>query len=86
MLFPKSVNIQKFKEYLTKLREMNKDAKICCFMDNLTTHTSNKSKETMRKLGIKFIYGLSYWPDGNPIESTFSKVKQKFNIHLASII
>ena len=49
-------------------------------MDNLTTHTSKKSKETMRKLNIKPAYNLSYSPDLNPIESTFSKVKQKFKI------
>ena len=40
MIFPFSVNIAKFKEYLTKLREENEDEKICIFMDNLSTHTS----------------------------------------------
>ena len=42
MLFPRSVNIQKFKDYLIKLREVNGDAKICLFMDNLATHISPK--------------------------------------------
>ena len=69
------MNIAKFKEYLTKLREVNGDSKICLFMDNLTTHTSNKSKETMRLLGIKYIWNIAYSPDYNPIESVFSKVK-----------
>ena len=40
MIFPFSVNIAKFKEYLTKLREENEGEKICIFMDNLSTHTS----------------------------------------------
>ena len=75
MIFPQSVNIPKFKEYLTKLREVNGDTKICLFMDNLTTHTSPKTRETMRKLHIKPIFNLSYSPDLNGIESTFSKVK-----------
>ena len=48
MIFPNSVNIAKFKEYLTKLREENEGEKICIFMDNLTTHTSQKSKDAMR--------------------------------------
>ena len=48
MLFPQSVNIPKFKEYLIRLRKENGDKKICLFMDNLTTHTSKKSKEMMR--------------------------------------
>ena len=75
MLFQKSVNVDKFKEYLEKLREENEDAKICIFMDNLTAHTSNKSKEAMNKLGFRYIYNVAYSPDFNPIEFIFSKVK-----------
>ena len=80
MLFPKSVNIQKFKEYLTRLRQENGDDKICLFMDNLTTHTSDKSKKTMRELGIRYIWNIAYSPDYNAVESVFSKVKQKFRV------
>ena len=80
MLFPQSVNIPKFKQYLTKLREVNGNAKLCIFMDNLTTHTSKKTKKTMQDLHIKALFNLSYSPDLNPIESTFSKVKQKFKV------
>ena len=78
MLFQKSVNVPKFQEYLTKLKEANNDAKICIFMDNLSVHTSNKSKDTMRQLGYRWIFNVPYAPDYNPIEFTFSKVKQKF--------
>jgi hypothetical protein len=74
------VNIPKFKQYLTKLREVNGDAKLCIFMDNLTTHTSKKTRKTMQDLHIKALFNLSYSPDLNPIESTFSKVKQKFKV------
>ena len=49
-------------------------------MDNLTTHTSKKTKKTMQDLHIKALFNLSYSPDLNPIESTFSKVKQKFKV------
>ena len=78
MLFPKSVNVDKFKEYLLKLKEKNGDDKICIFMDNLSAHTSNKSKDAMRELGFRYIYNVAYSPDFNPIEFVFSKVKQKF--------
>ena len=78
MLFPKSVNIPKFKEYLVKLREVNGDAKICLFMDNLTTHTSPKTKAEMRRLNFRFAYNIPNAPDYNPIESVFSKIKQSF--------
>ena len=60
MLFHQSVNIVKFKEYLIKLRQENGDDKICIFMDNLTTHTLKKTKETMRQLGIKYLFNLPY--------------------------
>ena len=60
MLFHQSVNIVKFKEYLIKLRQENGDDKICIFMDNLTTHTSKKTKETMRQLGNKYLFNLPY--------------------------
>ena len=86
MLFPKSVNIEKFQEYLTKLRAENGDAKICIFMDNLSVHTSNKSKDTMRQLGFRWIFNVPYEPDFNPIEFTFSKVKQKFRCLRAQMI
>ena len=78
MPFQRSVNISKFKEYLTRLREENGDDKICIFMDNLTTHTSNKTKKTMQALKIKYVWNISYSPDYNPIESVFSKIKQRF--------
>ena len=38
MLFEKSVNVEKFQEYLTQLRKENGDDKICIFMDNLSVH------------------------------------------------
>ena len=75
MLFPKSVNVDKFKEYLLRLKEKNGDDKICIFMDNLSAHTSNKSKDAMRELGFRYIYNVAYSPDFNPIEFVFSKVK-----------
>ena len=32
----------------------------------------------MRELKFRFIYNAAYSPDYNPIESAFSKMKQKF--------
>ena len=77
-LFERSVNIPKFKEYLAELREANGDDRICLFMDNLSAHTSKKSKEAMTRLGFRYIYNVAYAPDYNPIEFVFSKIKQKF--------
>jgi len=40
MVFPRSVDIPKFREYLGELRAANGEDKICLFMDNLSCHTS----------------------------------------------
>ena len=47
-------------------------------MDNLSAHTSERSKEAMRQHGFRFIYNVPYSPDYNPIESVFSQVKRNF--------
>ena len=74
-VFEFSVNVDKFIEYLDGLRDANGEDKICIFMDNLSAHTSNKSKDAMRELGFRYIYNVAYSPDFNPIEFVFSKVK-----------
>ena len=48
LIFERSVDIPKFKEWLMRLREENGNDKICLFMDQLSTHTSKKSKAAMR--------------------------------------
>ena len=78
MVFEKSVNKVKFKEYLEGIRMANPDAKICLFMDNLAVHSSEHSKKVMRDFGFRFIYNCAYQPDYNPIESCFSMVKRNF--------
>ena len=78
MIFDFSVNVTKFKEWLAKLREITGEDRVCLFMDQLSAHTSNQSKEEMKRLGFRFIYNVSYSPDWNPIELVFAKVKQRF--------
>ena len=77
-VFDKSVNIEKFIEYIDFLREANRDEKICLFMDNLSAHTSERSKQAMRDRGFRWIYNVPYSPEYNPIELTFSMVKRNF--------
>ena len=77
-IYEKSVNLKKFKEWLTEVRGLNGQDKIALFMDNLSVHTSPKAKKFMRELGFKYIYNLPYAPEYNPIEFTFSKVKHTF--------
>ena len=78
MQFPKSVNNEKFKEYLEKLRAANGNAKIALFMDNLSCHTAPDSRQVMKDLGFRCIFNVAYACEWNPIEYTFSRVKHRF--------
>ena len=77
-LYTKSLNIQRFKEYLKELRARNGDDKVCIFMDNLAVHTSEKTKKYMKELGFRWIFNVAYSPEWNPIETVFSLYKRKF--------
>ena len=77
-VFEKSVNVEKFQEYIEELRAANPDDKICLFMDNLSAHTSERSKERMRLHGFRWIFNLPYMPIYNPIELSYSQVKRNF--------
>ena len=76
--FPKSVNVEKFIEYLEKLRAANGKAKIALFMDNLSCHKAPDSIKKMQQLNYRWVFKVAYSPDYNPIETTFAKVKHKF--------
>ena len=77
-VFEFSVNVDKFIEYLDGLRAANGEDKICIFMDNLSAHTAERSKQAMRDRGFRWIYNVPYMPIYNPIELTFSMVKRNF--------
>ena len=77
-IFDHSVNVDKFIEYLDNIRELNGETKICLFMDNLSAHTSERSKTAMKARGFRYIYNIAYMPQFNPIELAFSQVKRNF--------
>ena len=47
-------------------------------MDNLSAHKSKKSINEMKRLGFRHIFNVTYSPQYNPIEFTFSKIKASF--------
>ena len=63
-----------------ELRERTGEDKVCLFMDQLSAHTSEKAKATMRELGFRWVYNVAYSPQWNPIELVFSKVKHTFKV------
>lgn len=77
MSFDKSVNTDKFMEFLQRLRFENPFDRIALFMDRLSVHTCRKSKDKMAFHKIIPIYNSPYSPDFNPIEQVFSVVKRQ---------
>ena len=61
-VYERSVNIPKYKGWLDQLRQKTGDDKICLFQDNLSAHTSDKSKQHMRSLNFRWVYNVPYSP------------------------
>ena len=77
-IYQKSVNADRFVEYIQALRAANPDDRICLFMDNLSAHTCDKSKKAMREANFRYIFNIPYEPKWNSIEYIFSIVKRNF--------
>ena len=78
MIFPKSVNVEKSKQYLDELRRRNGEDKICLFLDNLSSHRSEQSIAHMKALGFCFIFNLPYRCEYNPVELCFAMFKRSY--------
>ena len=77
-LFDKSVNKEKFIEYLINLRNANLYKRIAIFMDNLSVHKAVLVREKMAELKIDALMNVPYQPDYNPCESCNSKIKNYY--------
>ena len=49
-IFARSVNADKFCQYLQMVRDAHPEQKVCLFMDNLRVHTCKKAKKKMEEL------------------------------------
>ena len=86
-IYEKSVNLEKFHQYLSDLRNRTLDRKICVFMDNLSVHRSKKTLQLMDTLGLRYIFNAPYSPDYNPIEFVFSMLKSKYKkLRISSLV
>ena len=74
-IFEKSVDGEKFIEYLDGLYIENKHERVAIFLDNLRVHKSEKVIMKLDELDIEVIYNVPYQPDYNPAESCLSKIK-----------
>jgi transposase len=76
--YHRSVNTERFIEFLQLLKKRLPISKVVLFMDNLSVHRCSRSLDEMAKLGFSPIFNTAYSPEHNPIEMIFSKVKHHF--------
>ena len=76
--YPKSLNIDKFHDYLKLVRKRLRKRKCYMFFDNLSVHRSKKTIENMRKLNIVPIFNVAYAPQYNPAELCYAFVKREY--------
>jgi transposase len=77
MSFNKSVNAEKFIEYLRALRALHPDKKLALFFDQLRVHTAKLCKPVYEELDIKWMHNSSYSPNFNGVEGAISVMKVK---------
>jgi len=77
-LHPKSINTEEFQRFIKLLSERFSGKPFALFLDNLSVHKTNVSKELLESLGIKSIFNVPYSPQFNGIESYFSLLKAEY--------
>ena len=62
MIFKRSVNTDRFIEWLDRLRAASGNDKVIIFLDNLSAHTCNRAKAAMKERGFCWAFNLPYSP------------------------
>ena len=73
-----AINTQDFVKYLKDLRAKHKRKPLTLFMDKLPVHRAKEVTTVLQELNMVRIFNVGYFPEGNPIEAVFSKVKSIF--------
>ena len=76
--YKRSVDTDRFIEFLQLLKKRLPKRRVALFMDNLSVHRCGRSLDEMSRLGFVAIFNTAYSPEHNPIEMIFSKVKHYF--------
>ena len=76
--YDKSVNVEKYQGYLITMLSLFKNKKLALFADNLKVHRNPGIRKYLEQMDVSMIYNAPYYPDGNPIETCFAKVKMHF--------
>ena len=78
MIWPKSVNTERFSTFLHRLRAKFPFRRMCIYMDNLSVHKANATKLVIGEQRFEAIFNPPYSPWANPIEECFSVVKRYY--------
>ena len=78
MMWPQSVNTEKFHTFIKRLRAKYPFRKMCLYMDNLGIHRSKATAQLLQDKRLRFIFNPPYSPFGNPIEECFAACKAAY--------
>lgn len=74
-IIDKPMNRQIFETYVETQLAPTLQRGDVVILDNLSSHKSEKAKESLEKVGAWFLFLPPYSPDLNPIEMAFAKLK-----------
>jgi len=77
-IYPKSIRTEEFQAFVRKLSAKFEGKPFAIFLDNLSVHKTNLSKEVFRELKVTPIFNIPYSPQFNGIESYFSILKSEY--------
>lgn len=72
-----------FLTYITKILVPQLWTGACVVMDNLPAHKAIEVKEAIESVGARVVFLSPYSPDFNPIENSWSKIKEYLRCHKA---
>ena len=80
-MYPSSVTIKEFLQYLRNLRKHFAKRPLSLFLDNLSVHRNAEVQDLAEELNIRLIFNKSNEFTYQPIEETFNIVKQWYKKH-----
>jgi transposase InsO family protein len=86
-IHPRSIKTEEFQAFIKQLSDRFSGKPFAIFLDNLSVHKTNLSKDLFKELHVTPIFNIPYSPQFNGIESYFSLLKSEYkNLLLRQIM
>ena len=86
-IHPRSIKTEEFQAFIKQLSDRFSGKPFAIFLDNLSVHKTNLSKDLFKELQVTPIFNIPYSPQFNGIESYFSLLKSEYkNLLLKQIM